>query len=79
MSPQDYIERVLKPHVLPWVQANYPELANYVFMQDGALCHKANVTQQKNTPRTPAQSSDFDKDLDSDKVVGVDKLLLSFV
>ena len=46
MGAQD-IERVLKPHVLPWVQANYTIIpANYVFMQNGTLCHKTNITQQ---------------------------------
>ena len=45
MGAQDYIERVLKPHTLSWVQADYREPASYVFMQDGAPCHKANVIQ----------------------------------
>ena len=32
MGAQDYVKRVLKFLVLPWVLANYPEPANYVFM-----------------------------------------------
>ena len=39
-----YIE-LLKQHVKPWVEVNYGPDANYVFTQDGAPCHTANVTQ----------------------------------
>ena len=46
IDAQDYIESVLKPHVLSWIQVNYPEPAKCVFMQDGALCDKSKVTQQ---------------------------------
>jgi len=41
-----YIEKVLQPYVLPWIQANYPDPEEYVFMQDGAPCHTSNMTQK---------------------------------
>lgn len=37
-------QELLRSHVLPWLQARYPE-GNYVFQQDGAPAHTARTTQ----------------------------------
>lgn len=41
-----YIDRVLVSHVLPWIQKNYPDPREYIFMQDGAPCHTSKITQK---------------------------------
>ena len=46
MGSKDYIDLVLKKHVLPWNQTNYADNKEYVFMQDGAPAHTANTTQK---------------------------------
>ena len=43
MTAKEYLNRVLKPHVLPWISANYPSPEDYVIMQDVAPCHTANI------------------------------------
>ena len=45
MGAKDYLELVLKAHVLPWIQANFDDTQNAVLMQDGAPCHTANMVQ----------------------------------
>jgi transposase len=45
MGAKDYLELVLKPHVLPWIQENFDDDDNVVLMQDGAPCHTANLVQ----------------------------------
>ena len=37
--------RVLRTHVLPWLEANYPD-GNYIFQQDSAPAHRAKKTQE---------------------------------
>ena len=46
MGAKEYIDRVLKTHVLPWVRATYGEENEVVFMQDGAPAHTANIPQK---------------------------------
>ena len=43
VNSQVYL-KTLEEHVLPWVTASFPN--GYVFIQDGAPSHTANVTQQ---------------------------------
>jgi transposase len=45
MGAKEYLELVLKSHVLPWIEANFDDPENVVLMQDGAPCHTANLVQ----------------------------------
>lgn len=45
MGAVDYLEKILKPHVLNWIQNNFGDDENYVFMQDGAPGHTAKIVQ----------------------------------
>ena len=45
MGAKDYLEWVLKPHVLPWIQDNFDDDDNMVLMQGRAPCHTANLVQ----------------------------------
>ncbi len=45
MGAVDYLEKILKPHVFNWIQTNFMEDQNYVFMQDGAPGHTAKIVQ----------------------------------
>ena len=45
MASKEYLDLVLKPHVLPWIQANFADDDNVILMQDGAPCHTSNVVQ----------------------------------
>ena len=46
MGSKEYLEEVLIPHVKPWIDANFPDATNVVFMQDGAPCHTSKVVQK---------------------------------
>jgi hypothetical protein len=46
MGAKEYLEEILQPHVLPWIQKNFPDLSEVVFMQDGAPCHTAKSVQK---------------------------------
>ena len=46
MNAKEYISHVLEPHVLPWISANYDNPRDPVFVQDGAPCHTAKITQK---------------------------------
>ena len=46
MNAKEYISHVLEPHVLPWISANYEDPREPVFVQDGAPCHTAKITQK---------------------------------
>jgi hypothetical protein len=46
MTAKEYISKVLEPHVLPWISATYSDPKDYIFVQDGAPCHTANITQK---------------------------------
>ncbi len=37
---------ILRRHLKPWIDANYPNPASYVFQQDGASAHTAKKTQE---------------------------------
>ena len=45
MGAREYLDEVLCPHVLPWVQANFGDDQNYVLMKHEAPCHTANLVQ----------------------------------
>ena len=45
MGAKEYLDKVLRPHVLPWVQAKFGDDQNYVLMQDGVPCFQQ--TQSK--------------------------------
>ena len=44
---------LLKDEVLPWLQSEYSD-AQYVFTQDGALAHNANIVQAWCSENFPA-------------------------
>jgi transposase len=46
MGAKEYLNRILIPHVLPWIKANFPNNDNVIFMQDGAPCHTAKLVQE---------------------------------
>jgi len=46
MGSKEYLEEVLKAHVKPWIDANFPDATNVVLMQDGAPCHTSKVVQK---------------------------------
>jgi hypothetical protein len=46
MGAKEYLNRILIPHVLPWIKANFPNNNNVIFMQDGAPCHTAKLVQE---------------------------------
>ena len=46
MGAKEYLDEVLQQHVLPWVQQNFPDQSEVVFMQDGAPCHTAKSVQK---------------------------------
>ena len=46
MNSKEYLSHVLVPHVLPWITANYDDPRDPVFVQDGAPCHTAKITQK---------------------------------
>jgi transposase len=43
MGAKDYLDRVLKPYVLPWIQQNFQDQSELIFMQDGAPCHTSKL------------------------------------
>ncbi len=45
MGAKDYLEQILKSHVLPWIQINFSNNEDVVLMQDGASCHPAKSVQ----------------------------------
>ena len=45
LGAKDCLDRILIPHVLPWVKANFKNNENVVFVQDGAPCHSAKLVQ----------------------------------
>ena len=45
MGAKDYLDRILIPHILPWIQNNFSDSDNIVLMQDGAPCHTAKSVQ----------------------------------
>lgn len=45
MGAREYLEQILKAHVLPWVRANFDKDEDVILMQDGAPCHTAKVVQ----------------------------------
>ena len=46
MGAKEYLDRVLKPHVLPWIQQNFQDQSELIFMQDGAPCHTSKLVQE---------------------------------
>jgi len=46
MGAKEYLEVILNSHVLPWIQDNFPDPSEIVFMQDGAPCHTAKSVQK---------------------------------
>jgi inhibitor of nuclear factor kappa-B kinase subunit alpha len=45
MGAREYLDKILIPHVLPWIQMNFPNNNNVILMQDGAPCHTAKIVQ----------------------------------
>ena len=45
MGSKEYLEQVLQPHVLPWIQATFKNTSNVILMQDGAPCHTSKIVQ----------------------------------
>jgi len=46
MGAKDYLDQILMPHVLPWIQTNFSNDDNVILMQDGAPCHTAKSVQK---------------------------------
>jgi inhibitor of nuclear factor kappa-B kinase subunit alpha len=46
MGAKEYLNRILITHVLPWIQENFSDSDNIVFMQDGVPCHTAKTVQK---------------------------------
>ena len=47
MEAKEYLVQVLKPHVLPWIQANFMDLPETILMQDGAPCQTSKLIQKR--------------------------------
>lgn len=45
MGAREYLDQILKPHVLPWVQANFSNDKDMILMQDRAPCHTCKLVQ----------------------------------
>jgi hypothetical protein len=41
MGAREYFDRILIPHVKPWIQSNFSNKDYIAFMQDSAPCHTA--------------------------------------
>ena len=46
MGAKEYSDKVLRPHVLPWVQADFGNNQNKVPMQSKVPCYTANSVQK---------------------------------
>jgi hypothetical protein len=58
MGAKEYLDRILIPHVKPWIQSNFSDNDYIVFMQDGAPCHTAKTVQKwlfENVPYWPKE------------------------
>ena len=45
MGAREYLDQILKPHILPWVQANFSNDKDMILMQDRASCHTFKLVQ----------------------------------
>jgi hypothetical protein len=58
MGAREHLDRILIPHVKPWIQSNFSDNDYIVFMQDGAPCHSAKTVQKwllENVPYWPKE------------------------
>ena len=40
-----YLDKLLRPHAIPWIQDNFGVDQNYLLMQNKAPCHTANAVR----------------------------------